>query len=125
MVFFAVSFLHLHQSLQLVLHPAIKAPVLAEVPGNRTGTGSGQRTASTGAVGHALLCSPGRGYPKRALSWGHSMSWESPSPPDAHLAAEMKTLRCRYRVKLQLVPLVRSILPPLELLWQQSDLRVM
>lgn len=31
--FFAVSFLHRHQSLQLVLHPAIKLLVLIEVLG--------------------------------------------------------------------------------------------
>lgn len=33
MVFFAVSFLHPHHSLQLVLHPAIKLSVLIEVLG--------------------------------------------------------------------------------------------
>lgn len=113
--FFAVSFLHPHQSLQLVLHPAIKLLVLIEVPGKSTVMGSSQHAASTTEVGHTLLA---------MLPWpwvsetGHILGplrelAESPSPADVHLAAEMKTgtLCCRYRVKLQLVPLKRSILP--------------
>ena len=76
MGFFAVSFLHPHQWLQLVLHAAIKLLVLIEVLGKSTGMGSSWRAASTVEVGCVLLCSPGHGDPKRAMSWGHSMSWQ-------------------------------------------------
>jgi len=60
MAFFAVSFLHPHQSLQLVLHPAVKFPVRKS-----TATGSSQRAASTGEVGHALRCSMATGIRNR------------------------------------------------------------